>query len=108
LGPRATVTQSVELHEYSDVTLRVETPGYEDGTDVVVDVVDEGTALLACARNESTKVHNGAVTVVLPVEGTGLGALHMRLGFAGGAVHYLVPTTVTAEGELVATLLLPT
>ncbi len=108
LGPRATVTQSVELHEYSDVTLRVETPGYEDGTDVVVDVVDEGTALLACARNESTKVHNGAVTVLLPVEGAGLGALHMRLGFAGGAVHYLVPTTVTAEGELVATLLLPT
>jgi DNA-binding beta-propeller fold protein YncE len=108
LGPRATVTQAVELREYSDVTLRVETPDYEDGTDVVVAVSDEGTALLACARSESTTVHSGAVTVLLPVEGTGSGALHVRLGSAGGAVHYLVPATITAEGELVATLLLPT
>ncbi|MFT4511873.1 MAG: hypothetical protein ACI89X_000974 [Planctomycetota bacterium] len=108
LGPLAAVAQSVELREYSDVTLRIETLDCEDGADVVVEVVDEGTALLACAKNESTTVQGGAVTVLLPVDGPGSGALRVRLEFAGGAVHYLLPATVTAEGELAATLLLLT
>jgi len=108
LVPCASVTQSIELREYSDVTLRVETPHFEEGANVVVEVVDQGVALLACTKRESTTVHDGSVTLLLPVEGSGTGAMYVRFVADGSASHYLVPTAVTADGDLAATLRIST
>ena len=108
LVPCASVTQSIELREYSDVTLRVETPHYEEGANVVVEVVDQGIALLACTKRESITVHDGSVTLLLPVEGSGTGALQVRFVVDGSASCYLIPAAVTATGDLAATLRIST
>ncbi|MGK0153756.1 MAG: hypothetical protein ACI9SE_000704 [Neolewinella sp.] len=108
LGPFATVTPATELREHSDVSIRIDTPEHDEGAEVVIDVVDEGVSLLACARHEATTVQDGGVTVLLPVEGVGEGALRFRLGFATSTAHYLMPAKVTADGQLSATLLFPT
>ena len=106
--PAAWVTEAVELRAHSDVTIRIETPGHEDGTEAVVDVVDEGAPLLACDRHERTEVQTSTVTVLVPVEGPSVGALRLRLQLAGVTTHYVMPAAVTTCGELTATLGLPT
>ena len=107
-GPAALVAQAQELREHSDVSIRIDTPGHDDGIEAVVDVVDEGTQLLACDRHEATLVKGSMVTVLLPVEGPGVGALRIRLRLGGVTTHYVMPATATASGELEATLVLPT
>lgn len=106
-GPTALVAKACQLREHSDVTLRLRTPSCEDGTKAVVDVVDEGHPILAADRHEVTVVKKGLVEVLLPVSDAGHGCLRLRLRLADVVTHYVVPVTVTATGELKATLVLP-
>lgn len=106
-GPTAIVANACQLREHSDVTLRLRTPSFEDGTKAVVDVVDEGAQILAADRHEVTEVKKGLVEVLLPVSDAGHGCLRLRLRLADVVTHYVLPATVTGAGKLEATLVLP-
>lgn len=106
-GPFAVLTEPVHVSEYSDVTLRIATPGHADGVPVTIDVLDEAMPILAVPRREVTEVRGGYVQALLPVEAGGDGALRLRMVIDGIETGYVVPVVASADGESQATLVLP-
>lgn len=101
------LARACSIREHSDVTLRVAVAGHEDETEVAVDVVDEASPVLACARHQVAKVVDGAIEILLPVADAGQGVLRIRLRLPGEDRHYVLPASVCAGGDLDTVLMMP-
>jgi hypothetical protein len=93
LGPE----QRIAAH--ADVTLVVRLPATHaaDGVPWQIDVVDEGEPRLAVARHASVVANAGELTLLLPIDAPGRGALRVRAASAACVLRFVVPIEVTTE-----------
>ncbi|MFN7589932.1 MAG: hypothetical protein ACK5UQ_15740 [Planctomycetota bacterium] len=94
LGPE----QRIAAH--ADVRLVVRLPARHaaDGVPWQIDVVDEGEPRLAVARHASVVARAGELTLLLPIDAPGRGALRVRLASAACVLRFVVPIEVLADG----------
>jgi hypothetical protein len=85
---------------HADVSLVVRLPALHaaDGVAWQVDVVDEGEPRLAVARHAPVVAHAGELTLLLPIDAPGRGALRVRAASAACVLRFVVPIEVLADG----------
>lgn len=97
-GARLCPEQRIAAH--ADVTLVVRLPATHaaDGVPWQIDVVDEGEPRLAVARHASVDADAGELTLLLPIDAPGCGALRVRATSAACVLRFVVPIEVVVEG----------
>ena len=86
---------------HTDVSLVVRLPAGHaaDGVSWQVDVVDEGEPRLAIARHASVLARAGELTLLLPIDAEGPGALRVRAASAVCVLRFVVPIEVVVDGS---------
>lgn len=86
---------------HTDVSLVVRLPAGHaaDGVSWQVDVVDEGEPRLAVARHASLLARAGELTLLLPIDAEGPGALRVRAASAVCVLRFVVPIEVIVDGS---------
>jgi hypothetical protein len=85
---------------HADVSLVVRLPAQHaaDGVAWQVDVVDEGEPRLAVARHAPVVARASELTLLLPIDAPGSGALRVRAASAACVLRFVVPIEVVADG----------
>jgi hypothetical protein len=98
-GAQLCPEQRIAAH--ADVSLVVRLPSQHaaDGVAWQVDVVDEGEPRLAVARHAPVVARAGELTLLLPIDAPGSGALRVRAASAVCVLRFVVPIEGIADGS---------